>query len=203
MALGLDLGIDVGELALGINHKAGAHRTLGDLAPALFLAPCAQGLEQSGLRIGEQRILQAQLVGKLLVAGHAVAAEPDHFISPAAKTREFLLKLVGFVGSPAGVVLGVDEHDQALAAGQVLEGKFLACLVGQLELGQLVTGLQHGLPRIKGLVQSIGLIGSLSLPGHTGKALGGWSGHTSLGKGGLKVWRALPGSLLEPETSFL
>jgi hypothetical protein len=106
-----------------------------------LLAVGAVGLGRAVAGVAEQGELEAVLAAKALVAGAAVCRDADHIDVEAAKCREGLVELAGFLGAAGRVVLRIEVDDDP-ASLEAVEVDQTLVLVGQPEGRGGVAGVQ-------------------------------------------------------------
>src|ERR1019366_5379455 len=139
VALRIHFFVNLAQVALRVDHEAGAVPVLG---PIMICLPDARGFEQLGVGIGEQIDREGELVAEVLVRGDVVRADADHLDSSRVEiglARRERLTLDGAAGS---VVLGIDVHHQPFA-GEVAELRLLVILVLERKIWKWFSCLEH------------------------------------------------------------
>lgn len=140
MVFGVYFGDDGGDGAGLVDDVGLAEGAEGDFAVVLFLAPRFVGLEDDGVRIGDEGKGQGIPCDEPLVRGLAVAAYSHDGIALVEESLVVVAEVAGFGGAAGGAVLGVEVEDE-FPAGEIGEADGPAVLVGALEVGGLVSCL--------------------------------------------------------------
>ena len=160
MALGTDLGEYFLYGAVGCDDDGGADDAHVRLAVHGFFAPGAPGFQDSMVGVGEEGERQAVLGAEFAVRAGLVRADAYDDGAPGQEEVVGVAETAGFLGAAGGVVLGVEIHDDGLAAKR-RQGYGLAGVVLEAEIGCRGSFSQHGgllayIEKIVRLVDSIG-----------------------------------------------
>src|SRR2546421_1680536 len=127
--------------AVLVDQERRANDTGDGLPVHHLLAVGSVGLRRAVAGVAEQGELQAVLVAKALVAGAAVCRDADQIDVEAAKCREGLVELAGFLGAAGRVVFRIEVHDDP-ASLEAVEVDQTLVLIGQPEGRGGVAGVQ-------------------------------------------------------------
>ncbi len=142
--LGVDFLDDALEGAVFIEDEGAAERA-EDRFPVHFLfAPGSEGLQHLGRGVGEQAERQLVFGAEARMGLGAVLADADDVVAGGRELRVVVPEGAGLGGAAGGVVLGVEVDDGLAAlADKVLGLNRLSVLVHHLEVGHLVSDLEH------------------------------------------------------------
>ena len=142
--LRVDFLDDALEGAVFIEDEGAAERA-EDRFPVHFLfAPGAEGLQHLGRGVGEQAERQLEFGLETRMRGGAVLAHAHDVVAGGRELRIIVPEGAGLGRAAGGVVLGVEVDDGLAAlADKVLGLNRLSVLVHHLEVGHLVSDLEH------------------------------------------------------------
>src|SRR5271157_2146469 len=137
--VGIHIGIDFGDLALGIDDEG---VTGSELDQAEI---CERAVLLGDLVVGVRKQLEVQalLGAELLVRVDAVNADAQYHGVPVLILLLVALEVVRFNGAAAGHVFGIEVKDQPFAL-ELVETDFAAVLGRKREIGSSGARLRHG-----------------------------------------------------------
>ena len=144
MALGLDLGKDVGDAAVGADNERGTLDAHHFVAVHVLFFDHAEGLTDLLVGVGEQGVGQVVLSLELFllvgrISGDAQNDRPgflQFFVRVAEPAR--------FNGSTRGIGFRIEEEDYGLPA-KILERELLSVFVGESEIRSFVVDVHRHL----------------------------------------------------------
>ena len=133
----------VHDRAVGVDDERRAVHAHVRLAVHLLLAPDAVLLGDGVVRVGEQREVEVLLVVELRDRRDRVGRDAEHGHAGGLVVAAVVADAARLRRAPGGVGLGIEVEDDGPAA-QAREAHGGAVVVGELEVGGLVAGLDHG-----------------------------------------------------------
>jgi hypothetical protein len=129
-----DAAEDAGEAAVFVDDECGAFDAEDFFAVHVFFLEDAVKPADGAVGVAEEGVRQGVLGGEFFVGGEAVAADAEDEGAGGGDLGMEVAKLASFVRSAGGVVFGVEEEDDFLAAVGA-EAFFPAAGGGEGEVG--------------------------------------------------------------------